>query len=234
MSTPWLGTVIRASPGGNFVSTGGSVTTAGGVCAHSGSSQIHDSPSSARTITMFLIAISPETIVGRPPHLDLPHELFQFPFRNHVNAQLPSFVQLRSGIAPRNDVVRLLAHRPRDTAPGIFDHLFRFVSGVAFECARQHKSFARQLGALLFFLPGERQSCLAQIAYQFAIVIIGEEFNDAFRDSWAHFVDFLKLLGARVHDSVEASEVFRQELRGALAYEPYPEAVNHSLERQLL
>src|SRR5258708_22085116 len=147
MSTPWLGTVIRASPGGNFVSTGGSVTTAGGVCAHSGSSQIHDSPSSARTITMFLIAISPETIVGRPPHLDLPHELFQFPFRNHVNAQLPSFVQLRSGIAPRNSVVRLLAHRPRDTAPGIFDHLFRFASVCPLALARPRHTTAPQLVA---------------------------------------------------------------------------------------
>ena len=105
---------------------------------------------------------------------------------------------------------------------------------MAFERARQHKSLSGQLRALLFFLPGEGQAGFAQIGDQFAIVFIAEKFHDTLRNSWSYFVHFLKFLGARVHDCVQASEVFGQELRRAFADEPYPEAVNHALERQLL
>src|SRR5258708_24040052 len=64
-----------------------------------------------------------------------------------------------------------------------------------------------ELCALFYFLTGEGQSRLAQIADQFAIVFIGKKLHDTLRDPWAHFVYFLKFLGTRVHDRVQAAEV---------------------------
>ena len=105
---------------------------------------------------------------------------------------------------------------------------------MADQRARQHKSLSRQLRAFLFLLAKERQSRLAQIAYQLAIVFIGEKLHDALRDSRPDFVHFLKFLRVRVHDRVQRSEVFCQKLGCALAHEPYSEAVDHALEWKLL
>src|SRR3981081_3216575 len=91
---------------------------------------------------------------------DLLHELFQLLFPNHAHTQFPSFVELRPRITACNAIVRFLAYRARDASACVFDHLLRFVSGMAFERARQHKSLARQLRAFFFLLSGERHASL--------------------------------------------------------------------------
>src|SRR5579862_2429560 len=102
------------------------------------------------------------------------------------------------------------------------------------ERACEHKSLPRQLRAFFFLLSRERKSRLAQIADQLAIVFVTEELDDALRDPWADFVYFFEFLGTCIHDRVQRTEVFRQELRRALAHHPNPQSVDDALQRQLL
>src|SRR5438067_641501 len=100
------------------------------------------------------------------------------------------------------------------------------------QSSRKHERLSRQLRAFFLFLARKRQTSLAQIVNEFAIVRIAEELNDALGDSRPDFVYFLEFFGRCLHDRIERTEMFCQKLRGTFAHEPDAESEDDTLQRQ--
>ncbi len=115
-----------------------------------------------------------------------------------------------------------------------FDELLELVAAVAGERTRYDETLALEdIGPALNLRLGELQSGPAQALHDAAVLLVGEEVDDAGRNLFAHLFALAELLGRGGHHGVHAAEVGGQVFGRGLADEPDAQREQHAVERHL-
>ena len=154
----------------------------------------------------------------------------------HLNTELPGFVQFAAGFGAGHHVVGLLADGPCHLGTRGLQPVLGLITAQCRQGPRQHDGLARQrlrrLGGALTFVPGHAAG--AQLLHHLAVVRLVKERANALRHDRADVRHFKQLLQRGRHDGVESTEVTSQRLGRRFSYMADTQAEQEAWQGRLL